>query len=175
MVPLIYGAVVLASAAAVLLPACGGGGAHDPAPPGENRSLLQVQPAAPAQHQGLVRASRADAYRNELRAPDGLSASPYCLLRVTLEHEGDGSRYDLSVSFEPQSERVLAVTLLHPQTRWFVATYSASPGAARLDLARRQLTLERLSSTQGMQVGFEATLDGLVRFPAGDSPLCGAA
>lgn len=156
-----YPRAALAIVAAVTT-ACGGGG-DDPTPP---RTRFELRPASPAEHVGRLDAAPDSGASLDLRAPDGLSAVPYCLLRYTGLRHANGSSYLMGVAFGVVEKRVLVVTLSNRETSWHVAAFNPPAAEAVIEPRERRLTLRSLRSTQGMQVGWEATLSGQAAIPA---------
>lgn len=165
----------LAAAAALAgasfnLAGCGGG---DAVP--EPAVRFFVSAASPAQHAGELAAAREPDTRTRLQPPDGFSAVPYCLVQFgRLQHLARSGDYVMNLAFTPGDGRVLAVTLAQRDSSWWVAAFNPPATGARVDLGTRRLTLSGLRSTQGLQVGWEATLDGHGTFPsATDTSTCG--
>ncbi|MFT3717500.1 hypothetical protein [Pseudorhodoferax sp.] len=160
-------------AIALSLAACGGG--DDPPADASPHVALAIVEAAPVTHAGDLRLAPGAGATIALREPDGLSGEPYCFVRFPSTLHTDGGTYEFTLAFRVRDRRVLAVTLLHLDTRWWVAAFQPDAAQASVDAARGTLHLARLRSTQGIQVGFEAVLDGWVRFPSDPKePACAA-
>ena len=159
----------LAAAAFIILSACGGG--DDTAPPSAS---FQVSDASPGAHDGALAAPAPAGVTTELRAPDGISDVPYCLVRYPALQHANGRSYLMGVAFASGDARVLVVTLAQRDSGWWVAAFNPPATQAGVDLRARRLSLRQLRSTQGLEVGWQATISGDSGFPsAADTAACG--
>lgn len=149
-------------ATAAAMAACGGGDDDEATP----RARFELGPASPAAHAGRLEAAPDSGASLEWRPADGISAVPYCLLRFTDLRHANGSSYLMGIAFAAADRRVLVVTLSNRETSWLVAAFNPPQAEAAVDRRERRLTLRALRSTQGMQVGWEATLSGQAAIPA---------
>ncbi len=165
---------ILALCAAAVGAGCGGGD-H-----GGGSAPIAVSGAEPPLHDGALRIEGSAMLANERRLPDPFSAEPYCLVRVSGAAHAAGDRYDLVLAFAVADGRVLALTLTRQRrgdeaVPWGVAAFNPPAAEARVDLPRRVLRMNSLRSTQGWQLGWRATLDGALAFPANPTHAgCGA-
>jgi hypothetical protein len=149
--------------------ACGG---DDMSPPAA--ATIQLTQTHPAEHTGRLTLADGASATNEWRGPDVFSPEPYCLLRYTGLRHDDGKTYVLAVAFGAADRRVLALTLTHRDSSWFVAAFNPPAAQATVDLARRTVLLRQARSTQGGQAGWDGTLDGSAGFgPAPGNAACG--
>jgi hypothetical protein len=160
---------VLATAAAAIA-ACGGGG-DDSTPP---RTQFELRPASPVAHVGRLETAPGAGASVELRPADGISDVPYCLLRATGLRHSNGSSYQVGIGYRAADRRVFVVTLSNLETSWLVAAFNPPESEVVVHRRERRVTLHMLRSTQGMQVGWEATLSGqaTIPTPAADSAAC---
>lgn len=152
----------LAAVATAAVTACGGGGPDAPSP----GTRFELSPASPAGHVGRLEMEPDSVATLELRPPDGLFATAYCLLRYTGLRHANGSSYGMGVAYDVVDRRVRVVTLSNRETSWLVAAFDPPQATAAIDTRERRLTLRALRSTQGMQVGWEATVSGQAAMPA---------
>ncbi len=144
------------------LSACGGDGDEDAAAPVAQFELPSSDPAA---HVGRLVTAPESIASLVLQPPDGISAVPYCVLRLIGLRHSNGSTYLMNVAFEAAGKRVVVVTLANGETSWLVSAFNPPLGEASVDPRARRLTLQMLRSTQGMQVGWEATISGQAAIP----------
>jgi hypothetical protein len=151
----------MATAAATT--ACGGDDATLPI------TRIELRETSPNLHVGQMQTVADSSASLELRAPDGFSAVSYCLLRVSGMRHANGSSYQMGIAYGVADSRVLVVTLSNRESSWLVAAFNPPGAQAVVHRSQRRLTLEALRSTQGMQVGWEATLGGEVVIPVAAS------
>lgn len=148
------------AAAVTALTACGA----DDEPSAQ--AAFELQRASPAAHAGSLWAGPESGTGTELRAPDGFSALPYCLVRFADLRHANGGRYTMNLAFAPGSGQVLALTLAAHESSWYVVAFDPSTTAAQVDLGHRHLRLHALRGAQGPEPVWEATLTGHAIFPA---------
>ncbi|MDT7837992.1 hypothetical protein [Aquabacterium sp. OR-4] len=163
---------VLVLVLVALLSACGGAEGDDPAEP---VARYRLGSASPNTHVGELQVSSLDDVHTELRPPDAFSAQPYCLVRYQARAPLHGdTRYTVNIAFSAADAQVLAVTLGHRASAWSVAAFNVPADQAQIDRARRQVQLQALRSTQGLEMGWHATVSGQGRYPpAAGTAACG--
>lgn len=154
--------LAVAAAAALSFTGCGGG-ETDKAP----TYRFKLSATAPGEHDGSLAVGPTSFVTNTKAGPDGFSAVPYCVVRFNgIAHEAGGT-YDMVVAFATGNLKVLAIVLNHKATSWSVAAFSPPADEATVDTASHSIAMRRLKSTQGAQIGWQATVDGAADFPPG--------
>jgi hypothetical protein len=156
-----------ASLAIVVLALAGCGGSSSPAPSDPvQEPRFTLSEAVPGEHVGSLSVVDATRVSTVWREPDGFSADPYCVVRYSSLLREQGMLYDIVVAYRASDRRVLAVTVNQFPTSWFVAAFNPSASEASVDSVQRIVRLHKVRSTQGGQVGWQATVEGSASFPA---------
>lgn len=168
---------LLATAAALALPGCGG--SDDDAGStggGGGASTLTFSAANPAAHNTSVDVAAAKTVGNDARAADAFSAAPYCDVYYEDATAANGKHYALQVYFRQSDKAPLHASLIDATTGAAMWVAFHNDGGKPItgitvDTTARTLTFasKELSGTSGEKV----TISGTASFPKNSTSTAG--